>query len=212
MIVCFTGTHGSGKTTVAKAVAEGMGLPFYPSRASEIHERLGVKANANLDFADRLVVQGEILTAWSYDFADARISGKGGVFDRCPIDFAAYLSSEIPRDLDAEVSTLAQHYIDHCVRLSKYLPLILFTRPLTSRLADRGDGKPNVDNVAYSDQIDRIIRGIIYEYDGNVVVLKPGTVEHRVASVRSALESDFARKCEEVAALKEPMIWQDEYH
>lgn len=87
----IVGTHRVGKSTIAEAVAEALGIKFVPTSASEVFKDMGLDPCAVLPFEDRLMVQREILNRsceiWSGQ-TDTWIT------DRSPIDFMAYMVND----------------------------------------------------------------------------------------------------------------------
>ena len=57
LTLAFSGTHGSGKTTLAKLIAAKTGAQFLPSNAGEVHRQFGVTASENIPFNQRIEIQ-----------------------------------------------------------------------------------------------------------------------------------------------------------
>lgn len=188
-IICFTGSHGSGKTVLATEVAKRCSLPFFPSHASRIHAELGFKANEDLSVRDRIAVQRVILAAWVNDFEAAHKFG--GVFDRCPIDFAAYMADAIERDMPEAISTEIADYSKYCIELAAKLPHILFCVPVNRPAEDRGDGKADDRNIAYRDKIHHMIGGLLYCSSLSYRVIHDAPVEIRIDKVSSYMQDRF---------------------
>ena len=121
------------------------------------------------------------------------MSPEGAIFDRCPLDFAAYLSSEIPRRLDVRFSERAESYVNHCIEISKTLGLIVMTDPIpTIATLDRGDMKGDVGNVAYSLLIHRLIIGLLNAGEIPYLQVMSAPVNSRLANILGWLASEGA--------------------
>lgn len=186
MILCFTGTQGSGKTTLAQAVADKTGLPFYPSRASEIHQAFGVTGGAKVPLALRVRIQQAILSAWSDDYALAQ--GTGGVFDRCPVDFAAYMLADVQRD-GSMMDTVIQDYVWTCQAVSARIKHLLMVKPLGIKLENRGPDKAG--DGAFAIQVQMLIRGLLGELGRPFLVIDPGSLDRRVTKVSRYMSQVF---------------------
>lgn len=161
-ILSLTGTHGSGKTEIATRVAEKMGIPFFPSKAGEVHARYDVAPNTDVPLSLRLTIQEKILEEHRLDFDKA--TETGGVFDRCPLDFAAYMLTAVGRDGgDTPINNAIQIYVSACMdrmaHQSRGHNPVLFVPQFPGNKKDRGEGK--APGGAYADHHEMIILGLI---------------------------------------------------
>lgn len=92
--VFISGAHGSGKTTLGKALAEKLGWEYKGEAARSVIEKLGNPKD--MDFQDQLSFQEAVFKAQKkvqgggYIFDDAEDIG-GVIIDRSMLDVAAYL-------------------------------------------------------------------------------------------------------------------------
>lgn len=93
-MIGFCGAHRTGKTTLARAVARHLDLPFCETSAGATFARLGRDPKAEYPFAERLDIQRAILDDMA---AVYRASPEGFVADRTPIDMWAYTLAEVGR-------------------------------------------------------------------------------------------------------------------
>lgn len=106
------GSHRTGKTTLAKAIANQCGIPFIPTHTSQVFQAHGLDPAQPLDFAQRLWIQQHIIHAAQQQWATALIDGF--VTDRTPLDFLAYTLSDILGSTEVNYADL-QAYIDLCL-------------------------------------------------------------------------------------------------
>ena len=188
-IVILTGSHGTGKTAVAQVFAEKTGLPFYQSQAAEAHVELGFLPSEDLDITKRMKVQNNILSRWMRQFELARVTG--GIFDRCPLDFASYLLGDITRTLDPRLSIVAEDYVECCIGIARTLPNVFLCEPHGQVIGDRGILKPDAENRAYARHIQTLVVGLIADGGISHDVVGPGTVGQRVDYIGRSLSASF---------------------
>lgn len=96
----LSGTHRSGKTTLAKAVAAKLDIPFVEMNVAQVFTDLGISPKSHMDFKDRLFVQGKILRHMEIKLGLAASSVHNGVYitDRSPYDVLGYTMADVQRD------------------------------------------------------------------------------------------------------------------
>lgn len=188
----FTGSHRTGKSTLAKLMAERTGIIYNDASVSAIFARLGYDPSKDYDLKTRLVIQNAIL-----DHSNAVWDSFEGMFitDRTPIDFMAYMiasahQEEITSELDAEVQT----YLSRCMdSANKYFGMIFEVLPAIPIVADSGKAsitKTYVDHIAY------LISGITTTCEFNPRILFPlitkdmVSVEDRMDYCMSFMDED----------------------
>jgi len=198
MILIFCGSHGSGKTTLCERIETGSDLHFFRSEASAIHRSFGVSPGADLPFATRFLVQSAILSNWLSQYAAAKTMG-GGIFDRCPIDFAAYMLASTPREADGRTSFLIQSYIQDCMKACRDLDLLLLCHPHGARMEARGDDKPDANNEAFASLVHHLIVGFLFSQEFDFKNITGGPVESRLDQVAEHMDVWFKDRAEEAA-------------
>lgn len=96
----MSGTHRSGKSSLAKAVAAKLDIPYIDADVASVFTEIGISPKAALPFTERLGVQKEILRHMEVKLGLARTSAHNGVFitDRSPYDVLGYTMADIQRD------------------------------------------------------------------------------------------------------------------
>ena len=190
MIILFTGAHGSGKTELCKRLSEKMSLPFFESRAAQIHRDHGVTGGADIPFDLRMTIQQAILQSWLDQFREAKTGG--GVFDRCPLDFVAYTLADAQRVMPVQHIGLADAYIQSCLEAAALnRGIMFFTRPLDGVKSARGEDKPDTANTVYATLIDMIITGLLARHQFPCRELPATTIEQRMNMITVALDAEF---------------------
>ena len=190
MLISFSGVHGSGKTTLATKLSEIYGVPFIQSRAGQIHEAFGVNASDDIPFVQRLQIQIAIFNDWMTGFQEAQANGYG-IFDRTPLDFLAYLLADCPRKIDDGTNLMVNSFTNTCIDVSRAIPDLFVVTPHGAPEEDRGTGKANSQNVAYSLKYQAILLSLANMRGGNYTVLESGTVDQRLQHISMTLQEGF---------------------
>ena len=110
--IAFTGSHGTGKTTLATALATEIDIPIIEERA-RLFEQMGFELNTGAVLQTQLLMLFDQLAAESNPFA-------AWVADRCLIDYLAYsMSITVPPPkniialLESNIYWLMQNRYDH---------------------------------------------------------------------------------------------------
>lgn len=118
MSVALTGSHRSGKSTLAKDFAKAIGGVYLPSRAGQMFSDMGLVVGQELTFTECMNVQEAILEA---HLADVR--GADGIFvcDRSTIDMAVYTMIEWGQHANPQQSERLLAYVDRCLTQASWL-------------------------------------------------------------------------------------------
>lgn len=87
------GAHRTGKTTLAKAIAEKHGAIFVQTSVSAIFRDLGYDPAVTYDFTTRLEIQEEVLKRVDAIYACVPV-GAPAITDRTPLDMLAYTMAD----------------------------------------------------------------------------------------------------------------------
>lgn len=115
MLFGITGAAGTGKTTLAKQVAEDLDIKFQATSISECAKRHGFDAVAPMRLTDRIKLQYHLLED-HLEMIDGET--RPLIVDRTPIDFIGYMLCEVTMHshllLEAEHVSLIENYVDMC--------------------------------------------------------------------------------------------------
>lgn len=121
-LVGVTGTHGSGKTTLCKAVSGYPGIAFERTTTSEVFKRLGKTPNVAMSLDERLDVQEEILRVMDEQWTEALVKHQNNakihtvITDRTPYCMITFMLAEISGygELTEEQNQRVMRYVESC--------------------------------------------------------------------------------------------------
>lgn len=169
MRLAFSGSHGSGKTTLVEALAEL--LPAYDSVPEPYHQLLDAGHGfqdppSREDFEAQLELALDTLAA----------SGPDTLFDRCPLDLVAYLRCH-PEGFEAA-------WLPRLHQVMAQLDLVFFL-PLAEAPVPAGP-----QDAAYRKAVDETLRELLLADELGLelrVVELGGELPARIAAVRACL-------------------------
>ena len=127
----FSGSHRTGKTTLAKALAEQMGIEFVETPTSAVFARLGKDPKVEYPIEERMDIQDAILDSFEVIYESKQ--GKSWVSDRTPLDTAMYTMADIQRTTlwgNSYVSDRVQAYVKRCLTMTRrYFWKVILVQP-----------------------------------------------------------------------------------
>lgn len=188
MILGLAGSHRSGKTTLAHAVASRGGIAFYDGSFGRLAKTLGYESVSKMSVGDRLTMQNRVLDLYEREI---RLGAAARITDRTPLDMLAYLMAEVGMHagLDEASSRAIVAYRDRCIALTRELfDDVFLLQPLPVYVV--ADGKPS-DDPAYQAHIQALIEGAIYASRGTLRItpIDSFSPDLRVAAVLNAVSS-----------------------
>lgn len=163
-MIGLTGTHRTGKTTLAKAWAEKNDVEYLPLNVADvIQEETGVDC-ANLTSMDlRLKAQRKLVEACDRTFLRRKTLF---ISDRTPLDVAAYTLGAVAMDMTPAQAQEVMQIVTDCIDItnSSFQSLVL-VQPGIPYVSE--PGKPPM-NVAYQDLIHTLIVGLLKDGRLNV--------------------------------------------
>lgn len=138
----FAGAARSGKTTLAKRVAETMGIHYHDASISAIARELGVNAVDDLWLSDRIALQKYILKRYVENLARAP---RPAVTDRTPLDMICYMLGEVTmHNTSAEDGAVIYDYVQDCLNeTARHFDTVFICRPLPVYVVDPKSPPPN---------------------------------------------------------------------
>ena len=128
--IAFCGAHGTGKTTLAIALEQKLGIPYIPIAASDVFLQYGFHPSDKLDIRNRLFVQQKILEKAEAIWFDA--DEPSFICDRSPLDMAAYLLADVGNgELDQRTQAEIMDYLQDCFNATfQYFDKIVLIPPV----------------------------------------------------------------------------------
>jgi len=167
MLYGLTGSSGTGKTTLGKAVAESLGIEFRPTSITECARRHGFNAVGVLPLTDRLALQNHLLEDHIEMLAEAP---RPLIVDRTPIDFIGYLMAEFDMHSHMRASpeelVAADDYVQRCLTATlRYYDHVFILGQLD--FYEEAATRP-ADNRAYQTHSQLIMEGALFKLSGRV--------------------------------------------
>ena len=141
--IAFCGAHGTGKTTLAIALEQKLGIPYIPIDASDVFLQYGFHPSDKLDIRNRLFVQQKILEKAERIWFD--VDEPSFICDRSPLDLAAYLLADIGNgELDQRTQDEIDDYLADCFLITKrYFKKIVLIPPVIRTIPREYKGASN---------------------------------------------------------------------
>ena len=123
------GAHGTGKTTLAKALEQKLGIPYIPIDASEVFTDHGFHPSDKLDIRTRLFLQQKILAKAEDIWFE--VDEPSFICDRTTLDMAAYLLADVGNgELDKHTQSEVMDYLQDCFNVTaRYFGKIVLIPP-----------------------------------------------------------------------------------
>lgn len=157
----ITGSHRSGKTTLARAYAAKEKVAYVEVRASDVFKDMGLDPAATYDFGTRLSVQEEILRRFDKAYAK-HTAGLGAVTDRTPIDLIAYtLADATGNAVGEEHQARLKKYIQDCLDVTnKRFSAVILIQPGIPLVHEEGKAALNE---AYIEHLNSLMLGLLVD-------------------------------------------------
>lgn len=152
-MIGFMGAHRTGKTTLARQVAEKMGCEFVETKTSGVFEELGLNPRDAYPFRQRLLIQNKILERLAQQY---RSADRTFVADRTPLDVLMYSWSEIHRDTEmnqADHQAFKAHIHSAYEITNRHFNLIFHVRPGICIVDAPGKAPPNPAYIHHLDML-----------------------------------------------------------
>jgi predicted ATPase len=201
MVYAFTGSHRSGKTTLAKAVAEDLGIEFYETKTADVMAALGIDIVSALSLADRLGAQELLLNHHLKMLADLP---RPLIVDRCPIDFFAYTIAEIGMHsgMNAELDARMTRYLNRCLfEMERNYAVAIVCAPLPHYKIEKNKPAPVR---SYQQHFHHIVEGAVYGLDWITHVSLPAMPLEQRRQVANEVIVEAMKELEQERAAQRP--------
>lgn len=156
MAIGFAGASRTGKTTLARTIADERDIPFVDLSFTRIAKLLGVDPVAPMSTRERLAMQVAALAVYE---RLVRAEREWFITDRTPLDMLAYMLAEVGMHSDPEIGEMTAVYVTQCLALTvERFNTIIVTRPLP--FYEAAPGKPPL-NLGYQVHIQYLIEGAL---------------------------------------------------
>jgi nicotinamide riboside kinase len=158
MIFGLTGAHRTGKTTLAHALSQRLGIPFHQNSVTEVLSRYGVDPVAKQSLEDRINIQYILL---NNHVEEIQKLPRPVLVDRTPVDYLAYLLAEMTmHNTNPEQYELIERFRVSAMKIiAMNYDMLMIIEPLPKYESDPTKPPPNR---AYQWEIQYLIRGIVY--------------------------------------------------
>lgn len=173
MNIGICGSHRTGKTTLAQAIATQLNIPFAVTSTSEVFKQHGLDPAQPLEFENRLWIQQKVLLAGEQIWQQHKATGF--VTDRTPIDMMAYTLADIQGDTTVDFSAL-QDYLTDCFQITnQYFSQLFIIQPAISLVYEMGKAALNK---AYIEHLNSLIIGLCHDEQSRIktTIIKRETI------------------------------------
>ena len=162
----FAGAHRTGKTTLAKQVAEDMGYHFHDASVSKIMRAHGINAVGDIPLGERIAAQEFLLDKFLENLKSAP---RPMITDRTPLDMIGYMLGEVTmHNTDIELGKRINAYAIKCLEATvNHFDTVIIVRPLKLYVVDPKSPPPNA---AFQALVQFIIEGAARQVDDIIFV------------------------------------------
>ncbi|MDM8568008.1 AAA family ATPase [Thiotrichales bacterium HSG1] len=152
MKIGICGSHRTGKTTLAQAIAKQIGIDFIKTNSNAIFIQQGLHPSQSLDFFTRLKIQKLIVQQASEIWQVNNF-----ITDRTPIDFMAYTLADVQGNTEVDFIEL-ETYLNKCFTLTNQVfSKLIIVQPAIPLVYETGKAALNK---AYMEHLNVIIQGL----------------------------------------------------
>lgn len=180
MLVGLAGTHCTGKTTLAKTVADEFGYGFIRTSISDVLKGLGKDPAKTMTIRERIDAQMAILDALDSEWNRAVMNPDMiWIADRTPIDLMAYAAGDVSpynrmTEAEAEAFELCQRAVESACRKFDLTIMMQMGIPVV----EDPQGKLRASQCpVYRKKLEVLIRGFGDEHMSNFYIMDKNCVD-----------------------------------
>ena len=183
----ISGAHGTGKTTLARAIAAASNLVFFETKTTELLAEIGISGVNNLDIETRFRAQNHLLMRfWEISQKHPRPF----ISDRTPLDYVGYMLAEVSmHNTSAELGARIDDYVERALRVTSntYLAVIVLDR----LPAYDADPKRPAANLAFQRHHQLLVEAAAYRLPSSTNFYRMTTTdpEHRIDGALQAIKT-----------------------
>lgn len=180
MNIGICGSHRTGKTTLAQAIATQLNIPFAVTSTSDVFFQHGLDPAQPLEFEQRLWIQQKVLLAGEQIWQ--QYVSTGFITDRTPIDMMAYTLADIQGDTTVDFAAL-QIYLTDCFQITnQYFSQLFIIQPAIPLVHETGKAALNK---AYIEHLNSLIIGLCYDEQ---IQIKPLVIKRETINLAERIK------------------------
>lgn len=182
----LSGSHRTGKTTLAAAFAEQEKRTFVRTSASEVFALLGKDPKVDYPIGERIAIQEAILYAFERQYQEAEKRDVPWISDRTPIDLASYMMADVMRGTfegEPEFAMMVNDYVARCIAATNlWFSTVILVQPgiKVVEAPGKAPGCP-----AYIEHLNVIQAGLLINED---LVVRHYMIPRRFTDLESRIE------------------------
>lgn len=181
------GSHGVGKTTLARQTAEALGYHFCQTSISDVYKRMGKDPAVRMSFDERMDMQIHILNELRSEWNS--YLGEKAIADRTPLDLIAYTLADVDSydALSAEQEERLATYIGMCLGIyAKFFEKVVLVPNHLPVAQDPHKLRANL-SWAYRNKLEVLLRGVMNMYGVEFEEIRKTGLEDRVEELKALI-------------------------
>jgi hypothetical protein len=180
MKIGFSGSHRTGKTTLARSVAQELGVAMLETSVSSapIWNQIHVSPSEQFTFAERLEVQHRLMEYLEKRYANA--TEKNFIADRTPLDLLGYLFANVDNTCSDLWTESARSLIEKAYSLvTRHFDKIFLVQPGIPAVSDTGKSGKVFMSAIYQTAINNNIMafGINYADPSKFIIIPANIID-----------------------------------
>lgn len=157
MSIGLTGTHRTGKSTLARAYSLAEGVPFLETGATQVFLDMGLDPKVDYPLDTRLEIQKRILDSFDKQYSAAKYEF---VTDRTPIDLMAYMLADVQRQntTPEQAKKITDYMVDCASVTNTHFTTLVVLQPGIPIVEEAGKAPANM---AYMEHISSLVMGLV---------------------------------------------------